>query len=598
VRRGRGRAWWRLSGVLVGSGLRAAPGLVVAVFALNFVARVALILSPLVLKSFVNAIVSHNGGLLAVDAVVIALFTGASVAGYTIGAILGYGVLNGKVDMHLTARVASLINQAPGVGHLERPEYAREIELLSEQRQLLAGGPNLVITLSTEVLRTLVMFAVLASVSPVLVLVPLLSFAPFGCDVLSTRYRARVDESLALDIRLANRLFAMTTTAAPAKELRVFGSSDALIRRHGELAGTIGRRTTTAGIVAGALSAAGWFVFAAGFAASIAFIVDRAVHGHATIGDVVLTVVLLQRAQFSAGQVAQAVAQLLTAARVARRLLWLEDKVSTPPTGTGEPPARLTDGIVFDHVTFAYPGSDAVVLDDLSVRLPAGAAVAVVGENGAGKTTLAKLLSRMYEPGSGAITVDGARLDGLDIHAWRERTTATFQDFARYELRAGHTVGIGHLPNHDDDAMVLAALDRAGAAHVVDALDDGLGTLLGRSFDGGRELSGGQWQNLALGRGQMRVDPLLLVLDEPTASLDAPTEHALFEHYLTATAEVRQRSGAITIIVSHRFSTVRRADLIVVLDHGRIAEQGSHDELLAAGGLYAELFTLQASAYR
>jgi ATP-binding cassette subfamily B protein len=159
-------------------------------------------------------------------------------------------------------------------------------------------------------------------------------------------------------------------------------------------------------------------------------------------------------------------------------------------------------------------------------------------------------------------------------------------------------VGIGDLPRHDDDDAVSVALERAGGEQLVATLDDGLDTLVGRSFDGGRDLSGGQWQSLALGRGRMRDNPLLLILDEPTASLDAPTEHALFERYLAATRDTRERSGAITMIVSHRFSTVRRADLILVLNDGRIVEHGSHADLLAAGGLYAELFTLQARAYR
>jgi len=253
---------------------------------------------------------------------------------------------------------------------------------------------------------------------------------------------------------------------------------------------------------------------------------------------------------------------------------------------------------VLDGVRFTYPGTTRHVLEDVSIRIPAGAAVAVVGENGAGKTTLAKLLTRMYEPDTGAILIDGVPLAELSVEPWRVRTTATFQDFARYELRAGHVVGIGDLPRFEDDEVVLDALTRAGADHLLDALDEGLDTLLGKSFDGGRELSGGQWQNLALGRGRMREDPLLLVLDEPTASLDAPTEHALFERYLAATSEARARSGAITMIVSHRFSTVRRADLILVLNEGRIVEHGSHEQLIAARGLYAELFDLQASAYR
>jgi ATP-binding cassette subfamily B protein len=261
-------------------------------------------------------------------------------------------------------------------------------------------------------------------------------------------------------------------------------------------------------------------------------------------------------------------------------------------------PTRLEEGITLDDVTFAYPRGGGPVLSHLSVHLPAGTAVAVVGENGAGKTTLAKLLTRMYEPGSGSITIDGTPLSELEPIEWRTRTAATFQDFVRYELHARRTVGVGDLPNIDDIPAVREALERAGAAHVVAALDEGLDTQLGRSFDGGRELSGGQWQSLALARGRMRPYPLLLILDEPTASLDAPSEAALFERFLSTTAELRRQAGTITLIVSHRFSTVRQAGLILVLHEGRITEHGTHDQLLRSGGLYAELFGLQASGYQ
>ena len=193
--------------------------------------------------------------------------------------------------------------------------------------------------------------------------------------------------------------------------------------------------------------------------------------------------------------------------------------------------------------------------------------------------------------------MDGVPLTDIGLAAWRGRIAATFQDFARFELLAGEAVGVGDLPRIDQAPALASALHRADATAVADALPDGLGTRLGRSFTGGQELSGGQWQRLALARGMMRDVPLLLILDEPTASLDAITEAALFERYLSARALARD-SGAITLLVSHRFSTVRMADLIVVLEQGRIVASGDHASLIRADGLYAELYELQARAYR
>jgi ATP-binding cassette subfamily B protein len=230
-------------------------------------------------------------------------------------------------------------------------------------------------------------------------------------------------------------------------------------------------------------------------------------------------------------------------------------------------------------------------------RLPADAVVAIVGENGAGKTTLVKLLAKMYEPSSGSILVDDTPLARVPAGEWRERLAGAFQDFFRFEFRAGHTVGLGDVPRLDDELAVVAAVDRAGASDVVARLTSGLDTQLGPTWPGGVELSFGQWQKLALARGFMRDQPLLLVLDEPTAALDAETEHALFERYAAAVRGTGD-SGRITILVSHRFSTVRMADLIIVLDGARLVEVGTHDELLAKGGQYSELYSIQAAAYR
>jgi len=244
------------------------------------------------------------------------------------------------------------------------------------------------------------------------------------------------------------------------------------------------------------------------------------------------------------------------------------------------------------------------VLEDVNLDLKRGSVVALVGENGAGKTTLVKLLARLYQPDQGRILIDGTDLAQISVPDWRRRLAGAFQDFFRFEFRARHTVGLGDVARLDDEPAVATAVDRAGADDVVARLAVGLETQLGPTWPGGVEVSFGQWQKLALARGFMRDDPLLLVLDEPTAALDAETEHALFERYAAA-ARIRKRDGLgdsprdrITILVSHRFSTVRMADLIVVLDGARVAEVGTHEELMAKGGQYAELYGIQAAAYR
>jgi ATP-binding cassette subfamily B protein len=220
-----------------------------------------------------------------------------------------------------------------------------------------------------------------------------------------------------------------------------------------------------------------------------------------------------------------------------------------------------------------------------------------VGENGAGKTTLVKLLCGLYQPTKGHILIDGADLARIAPDQWRARLSGAFQDFFRFEFRARSTVGVGDLQRAEDEKAVSAAVYRAGADDVVEKLSAGLETQLGPTWPEGVELSFGQWQKLALARGFMREHPLVLVLDEPTAALDAETEQALFDRYAAAARE-HAPEGRITILVSHRFSTVRMADTIVVLDGARVAETGSHEELMQRAGHYAELYGIQADAYR
>ena len=487
-----------------------------------------------------------------------------------------------------------------GIEHFERPEYLLELELLDQDRLLLANGPRQGLLVLQVLVRTVGVIVILATIFPPLAALPLFALAPFLGQRASVRMRQRTDEELVEERRLADELFGLAADAGPAKELRVFGLGETLCARHAALGEHISRRTTRSALLGAVVCGAGWIIFAVGFVVGVAVVTIRATQGHAGAGEVVLAVTLVQRAQTQVGQAANAIAQLLTMGRAAHRLIWLEDHAAAQPRSevVRAVPERLERGIALDHVSFQYPGTAATILDDISVNIPAGASVALVGENGAGKTTIIKLLTAMYRPTAGSVLVDGAPLEAMDVDEWRRRTSAAFQDFVRMELIAVETVGVGDLPRIDDVPAVELALARSDATSVVDALPDRLATRVGRSFEGGIDLSSGQWQRLALGRGMMREAPLLLVLDEPTASLDALTEAALFERYVQASKSAGRASGAITLLVSHRFSTVRMAELILVLHGGRIIEAGSHEALLAHRGLYAELFELQARSYR
>lgn len=252
--------------------------------------------------------------------------------------------------------------------------------------------------------------------------------------------------------------------------------------------------------------------------------------------------------------------------------------------GTGPPLGMPAREIRFRNVRFSYPSVSQPVLDGFDLTIPAGSSLAIVGQNGAGKTTLAKLLCRLYDPQEGSIEVDGVDLRQLDLDAWRERLTAVFQDFTRFELPLRDNVA----PCGAPDAVILAALAEAGAEHLV-----GLDTVISRAYEGGTDLSGGQWQRVALARAlcAVKLGASLVLLDEPTAQLDVRGEAEIFERILAATRT------ATTILISHRFSTVRHADRICVLEHGRVVELGTHDELIASGGRYRTMFDLQASRF-
>jgi ATP-binding cassette subfamily B protein len=270
---------------------------------------------------------------------------------------------------------------------------------------------------------------------------------------------------------------------------------------------------------------------------------------------------------------------------------YLEEPVSRA-TGTATGGQDPGQGVVFEGVSFTYPGAGEPAIRDIDLVIPPGQSLALVGDNGSGKTTLVKLLAGLYPPDQGRIRYQGRDLRDWDPRALRDRIGVIFQDFMRYQLTVGENIGVGDVTALDDERRWAGAASRAEAEKFIASLSAGFRTQLGRWFNRGQELSGGQWQRIALARAFMREDAGILVLDEPTSSMDAETEMKVFESFRALTR------NKIVILISHRFSTVRQADRIVVLEHGKVLEQGNHEELMALKGRYARLFELQASAYR
>jgi len=501
-----------------------------------------------------------------------------------------------KVTIALESHVARLQASAATIAHHERPEYLDRLAMLRNQVFVLDHMYMSVFSTCAWILRLGITVALLVSIHPALILLTVFALP----TVWTSAWRPAVEriawESRASAHRLARHLFTTATTAAPGKEVRVTGIGSRLVSDRRGAWEWWYRGVSKARWDSAVWHALAWAVFGSAYVGAVVFV---SVGLRAPVGDVLL--VLAAGGRLSA-YIGGAVGEIGFLRSIwidgARRLAWLEDYVASLTASADLPvPGRLTEGIRLENVSFAYPGTERLVLENVSLKLPAGTVVAIVGENGAGKTTLVKLLSKFYEPSSGAIYVDGQALARMPADDWRQRLAGTFQDFFRFELRALHSIGLGDVPRRDDKPAVTVAVDRAGASDVVSRFAAGLDTQLGPTWPEGVEVSFGQWQKIALARGFMRDDPLLLVLDEPTAALDAETEHALFERYAAA-ARGGSVDGRITILVSHRFSTVRMADLIVVLDGAHVVEMGSHAELIARRGPYAELYGIQAAAYR
>ena len=499
-----------------------------------------------------------------------------------------------RLGVALETHVARLQATTVGIEQHERPEVLDRLAMLRDQVFTL---DHIFLSLFGALgiaMRLIVVIGVLASVHPALILLGIAALPPVVVASGVGRRVSAVWEGEAANRRLARHLFVLHTEAPSAKELRVAGATDAVAAARAKAWDDFQRPVRRMRLRSGFAQTAAWSVFATAFVVAVVL----SVRGATDASGALIVVAAGARLTAYIGLAATEVNTWGFFVQGSQRLLWLEDLVERR-RGNAEqvPPQRLSDGITLENVSFAYPGVDQpLVVEHVNVRLPAGCVVAVVGENGAGKSTLVKLLAKLYEPTEGRILVDDVDLATINATAWRERMAGAFQDFVRFELPAQGSIGLGDLPRVDDAEAVVGAVTRAGAVDVIERLPDGLLTQLGPSWPGGVDLSGGQWQKVALALGLVRDDPLLVVLDEPTSALDAETEHALFERFAEQ-ARIASQAGRVTVLVSHRFSTVRMADLIIVLSGTRVVEVGSHDELIARGATYAELYAIQASAY-
>ncbi|MDF3139834.1 MULTISPECIES: ABC transporter ATP-binding protein [unclassified Streptomyces] len=589
------RLWWELLRLCA----RREPRLTACLLACDIIQALAFAGIGLALKAAVDG--ATSGG-------VTAATVGACGAAFAYAADGVVGRIGFTTRISLAERIAlteiepRVMRACVGlerIEHLERTEFLDRITAVRGKSWAIVDSAWSAVRAVLLVLRVALALALLGSVSPwLLLLLPCVAIQLY-VDRYGQRQLKRAELSVAEDLRLQRHLFEVCTSATSGKEIRVAGVGPELVDRQEKARQRVQERRFSVGIRAASYNAVGWAVFTLGFVGALLAVANRTASGEGSVGDVVMTVALASQLRTV---VAQAVSTSVTAgstAGVVETYAWLRAFAAerlARQTGDVPPPAVLRQGISLDQVTFRYPGTERPALDEVSVRLPAGAVVAVVGEYGSGKTTLVKLLTKLYQPDSGTIHIDGIDLRELDTTGWRSVMSAAFQDFGRYETTFAHAVGLGDPERIDDAEAITTAVSAAGADTLLSRLPQGLGTQLGRRF-GGLELSEGQWQKVALARACVRPEPLLFVLDEPTASLDAPSERDIFGRYTDRARSLAKSRGAITVIVSHRFSTVAGADLILVMHQGRLAESGTHTDLMRLGGLYARLYGIQEQAY-
>jgi ATP-binding cassette subfamily B protein len=480
--------------------------------------------------------------------------------------------------------------------HFEDPEF---YDKLTRARREASSRPlSLVqehLTIIKSSLQLVGYMALLTRFSPWMMLAVLVASVPsFVSEARFSMHAYRLRNWRSPEARRLNYLEYVLADDDHAKEVKLFGLGPLLLGRYRNLAETFYAEDTRL-----AMRRAGWgylmsLLSTVTFYGCYALIATSAVRGRLSLGDMTLYLVAFRQAQQAFGGLLNALGGMYEDNLYMSNLF---EYLAIPTGGVTRPgpvpvAAAPEDGVRFENVGFRYPDAQEWAVRNVSAFIPKGQSLALVGENGAGKTTLIKLLTRLYSPTEGRVLLDGRDLADWDEVALRQRIGVIFQDFNQYQFLLRENVGLGSVAHLGDELRLQRAVEQGGARELVTSLRGGLDAQLGRKFKDGVELSGGQWQKVALARAFMREEADILILDEPTAALDAEAEHAVFERFAALA------KGRTTILISHRFPTVRMADRILVLEHGRVIEDGSHAELVRAGARYARLFDLQARGYR
>lgn len=574
---------------------RASRGLTAALVALTGVAA----LVPLAVawggKRIVDAVVNHDG------------HAAASWVGFELGAIViqatagrGLSFVRTVLGSRLGVDVNVAILEKATALSLSRFEDSEYYDSLTRARREASSRPVALVTEAFSIVQSLITLlgygALLVRANPLAML--LLAVATIPATVAEMRYSKQAFKFRNWRSPESRKLLYLEHVLANdehAKEVRILDLGPLLLGRYKTLAETFykderalaTRRTLTSHLLS--------LLATAVFYGAYASMAIAAAAGTLSLGSLTLYVMALRQGQSSFQSLLSGIGSIYEHNLYMSNLfsfLGTEPEARIQPSGVTAREHEGERGLRFDHVTFRYPGKSEPALDDVSLFIPEGQSVALVGENGAGKTTFVKLMARLYVPTGGRISLDGKDLADWNEQALRARLGVVFQDFAQYQLSFEENVSLGSVPHKEDEPRVDRAIERGGAEEVVSALTKGKATQLGRWFKDGVELSGGQWQKVALSRAFMREEADILVLDEPTAALDAKSEHAVFERFRDL---AKHRT---TVVISHRFPTVRMAERIFVLEKGRVVEEGSHDALVAQGGRYATMFALQAEGYR
>jgi len=513
------------------------------------------------------------------------------------GAQRGLSLCQALLRAQLGQRVNVMILEKALTLELAQFEDSEFYDKLTRARREASSRPlSLVMRtfgLTQNAISLLSYAALLVRFSPWTVLILLLAGLPaFIAETKFSGDAFRLFRWRSPETRMQTYLEAVLAREDHAKEVKLFGLGPRLLQRYRDIFARLYREDRALSIRRDGWGFALGLVATATLYGAYAWIALSTIRAAITLGQMTMYLLLFRQGQAAVAAILAAIGGMYEDNLYLSTLYEYLEMPVPLPTGVAVRGPHPEDGVRFEHVNFTYPGASAPALIDIDLHLPPGSSLALVGENGSGKTTLIKLLTRLYAPDSGRVLLDGLSLADWDDEALKARIGVIFQDFTRYQMLVGENVGAGDERYFEDEPRWRSAAVKGQAAEFIARLPKGYHTQLGKWFQDGQELSGGQWQKIALARAFMRTGADVLVLDEPTAAMDARAEAEIFEHFRSLARE------RITILISHRFSTVRMADQIAVLDRGRIIEQGSHEALMALGGHYANLFALQARGYR